>query len=531
MLFLVPAKALAQTATITALQDQSCAGTRFGSNLNCTSNDFSSNLTFDQPSTNAIANCIAGETVTIDVLAAITSNSPLRYDGGYFIGQNGIDPKLNNTGSSCSLGVFPNTPTPFLNSDSDSCGDFQASSSATLLIEDVKILCKPVTGSNVLAIPYVLVFNNQSGSTACTPANITANTTAKCLSSTTASVTGVTVNGYVTLTKQTSPDTEPGTFSFTATESGGATVTPANFTLADNGSQTIQVPFTSTGGGRTLVITEAALGGWSPTASITCATPSGGAASYVTVNNSTRTITATLTTTNFGAVCTITNTRMPRLTLSKTTLGGAGGPFAFSVTNLDATPSSITTTVAGTPVATSSGAVQVTTIGTAVTVTENFSVPYFLSGVSCSDANSARTGSIGTFGTYTGNVLTIPASRIVAGANISCTLSNTLYTPALTIVKAANTAGPVNVGDVITYTYTVTNTGNATISNVTIADVHDGGGTPPVPSNEVLLTDTAPTGDSVDAATNAIWDSLAPGDTIRFSAAYTVVQADIDHSH
>jgi trimeric autotransporter adhesin len=185
----------AQTATVTALTGQSCAGTRFGSTLNCTSNDFSSNLTFDQPSQSAIASCIAGETVTIDVLAAITSNSPLRYDGGYFIGENGIDPRLNTTTSSCSLGVFPTTPIPFLNQDSDSCGDFQASSTATLLIDNVSIKCQPVPGTNNLAIPYVLVFNNQAGSTSCTPANLTANTTAKCLSSTTSSVTGVSVNG------------------------------------------------------------------------------------------------------------------------------------------------------------------------------------------------------------------------------------------------------------------------------------------------------------------------------------------------
>jgi uncharacterized repeat protein (TIGR01451 family) len=100
--------------------------------------------------------------------------------------------------------------------------------------------------------------------------------------------------------------------------------------------------------------------------------------------------------------------------------------------------------------------------------------------------------------------------------------------PSLTIVKTADTAGPVAVNDVIIYTYTVTNSGNVTIGGVTVNDVHNGFGTPPAPGSEAILADQAPLGDSSDAAVNASWDVLAPGDSITFTAAYTVTQTDVD---
>jgi hypothetical protein len=69
-------KAAAQTATVNALTGQSCAGTRFGEDLNCTANDFSSSLTFTQPVSGAISDCLAGTTITLDVIASTISSSP-----------------------------------------------------------------------------------------------------------------------------------------------------------------------------------------------------------------------------------------------------------------------------------------------------------------------------------------------------------------------------------------------------------------------------------------------------------------------
>ncbi len=74
----------------------------------------------------------------------------------------------------------------------------------------------------------------------------------------------------------------------------------------------------------------------------------------------------------------------------------------------------------------------------------------------------------------------------------------------------------------------MTNTGAVPISDVTVSDSHNGSGPPPVPGGETLFNDVAPLGDSTDAATNASWDALAPGDTVRFTATYTVTQQDVE---
>ena len=101
--------------------------------------------------------------------------------------------------------------------------------------------------------------------------------------------------------------------------------------------------------------------------------------------------------------------------------------------------------------------------------------------------------------------------------------------PNLTIVKTANTAGPVFLNDVITYTFAVTNSGNLTISAVTIANTFNGFGSVPVPGAETLSLDAAPLGDSTDVtAGNGTWSVLAPGDKVTFTATYTVTQTDVD---
>ncbi len=99
----------------------------------------------------------------------------------------------------------------------------------------------------------------------------------------------------------------------------------------------------------------------------------------------------------------------------------------------------------------------------------------------------------------------------------------------LQMTKSANRAGPLTVGTVITYFYDVKNTGNQIMTSVTASDVHNGSGTLPVPANEILLTDVSPLSDSTDVSpANSQWSTLAPGDTVRFSANYTVTQTDID---
>ncbi|MBK8458484.1 MAG: DUF11 domain-containing protein [Phyllobacteriaceae bacterium] len=101
-------------------------------------------------------------------------------------------------------------------------------------------------------------------------------------------------------------------------------------------------------------------------------------------------------------------------------------------------------------------------------------------------------------------------------------------TPVLLITKTADPAslaGNVPAGHAVSYTYLVSNTGNVTISNVTVSDAHDGLGTPPTPGSEAGVVTT---NGSTDGGVNGSWDLLRPGDQISFSSTYSITQDDVD---
>jgi uncharacterized repeat protein (TIGR01451 family) len=117
-----------------------------------------------------------------------------------------------------------------------------------------------------------------------------------------------------------------------------------------------------------------------------------------------------------------------------------------------------------------------------------------------------------------------------APVQTSNTVTTTITrTPQLTVVKTPSTTGPVPASTLITYTYKVTNSGNVTMTNVAVTDTHNGTGAFTGPNTETLLNDNAPLGDSTDAALNGTWDTLAPGDVVRFTATYAVSQHDVDY--
>ncbi|MGW8482598.1 DUF7507 domain-containing protein, partial [Microbacterium sp. NPDC055903] len=85
-----------------------------------------------------------------------------------------------------------------------------------------------------------------------------------------------------------------------------------------------------------------------------------------------------------------------------------------------------------------------------------------------------------------------------------------LSEPALSLVKSADTETATEAGDVITYSFTVTNIGNADIEDVTIAEGEfSGAGT----LGEVVCPEAAAL--------------LAPGDVVVCEAEYTVVAGDL----
>lgn len=127
---------------------------------------------------------------------------------------------------------------------------------------------------------------------------------------------------------------------------------------------------------------------------------------------------------------------------------------------------------------------------------------------------------------------TSPGGPVSATDNASVTPE--AAAPSISVVKSgsftdAGNAG-AEAGDVIVYTYTVTNSGNTFLKDVSLSDVHEGQGTfvQPVLATAPLTDNNATAGsDSTDDGADADWDVLAPGDVVSFTATYTVTTGDI----
>ncbi|NBD30685.1 MAG: hypothetical protein GVY31_11695, partial [Alphaproteobacteria bacterium] len=85
-------------------------------------------------------------------------------------------------------------------------------------------------------------------------------------------------------------------------------------------------------------------------------------------------------------------------------------------------------------------------------------------------------------------------------------------TPAITVDKQADDTTEVVAGQVVTYSYNVENTGNVTLTDITLTDDH------------TTASGTAP----LAISDGGVISTLAPGDSAVLTASYTVTQADID---
>ncbi|MBN8740903.1 MAG: DUF11 domain-containing protein, partial [Xanthomonadaceae bacterium] len=125
------------------------------------------------------------------------------------------------------------------------------------------------------------------------------------------------------------------------------------------------------------------------------------------------------------------------LILNKTTVGGAGGPFGFTLTNTVQTVGSVSTAAANTPTQvdgdTGTAGTQMFAIvspATAVSIAEG-SLPagWSLTGAVCVNASSAAVGSL------SGSTYTITGAEIAASVGFTCTFTNTKL-PILRLSKA-----------------------------------------------------------------------------------------------
>ncbi|UWR24549.1 hypothetical protein [Sulfitobacter sp. S190] len=129
------------------------------------------------------------------------------------------------------------------------------------------------------------------------------------------------------------------------------------------------------------------------------------------------------------------------------------------------------------------------------------------------------------------NVATVTSSQVVPSATHSATLTiDAGQSPSLSVSKTPDASSDVIAGQDITYTYAVTNTGNVTLSDVTVTDQHtSASGTAALSVGADRLTsDINETGGSPDTAGPGIWSTLGPGDVVSFTATYSVTQADVD---
>lgn len=120
---------------------------------------------------------------------------------------------------------------------------------------------------------------------------------------------------------------------------------------------------------------------------------------------------------------------------------------------------------------------------------------------SCAAASLSASG-----GTYVSITATPPTLTIIDNDIASLALAKTwAFAPG----GDANSNGVADVGDVIRYSYAVTNTGTLVLTSVVVNDVHTGAG-------------------ALGAITPASVASLSPGVTTTFIANYTTVQGDLD---
>jgi uncharacterized repeat protein (TIGR01451 family) len=177
---------------------------------------------------------------------------------------------------------------------------------------------------------------------------------------------------------------------------------------------------------------------------------------------------------------------------------------------------------APTPVTLAPGATQVFTATYTLSALDTYRGAGIAGGVSNTASATGKTPS---------NVTVTPLTPSTATTTIAAG-------PKLTVVKTKvldDTNGTVatkaEVGEIINYTYAVTNNGNVAIQNISITDLHEGANLAAGTVKNEALTTAGPMSGSVDSTSplnNGVWTTIQPGATVTFTYAHTVTQAEVD---
>ncbi|MFF3008691.1 hypothetical protein ACFVTF_38535, partial [Kitasatospora sp. NPDC057940] len=295
-------------------------------------------------------------------------------------------------------------------------------------------------------------------------------------------------------------------YSFLVTNSGNVTLTDVTVN---------ETAFSGTGTPPAITC-PAGAASLAPNTSVTCTAHYTVTQADINAGSITNTATATGTpptgppVTSPPSNATVTATPSPAITIMKTaspttvTAVGQVVDYSFLVTNsgnvtlTDVTVNETAFSGTGTPPAITcpAGAASLAP-NTSVTCTAHYTVTQ-------ADINA---GSITNTATATG---TPPTGPPVTSPPSNATVTAT-SNPALTIAKTASPTTVSTVGQVVDYSFLVTNTGDVTLTNVTVNETaFSGTGTPPAI--------TCPAGAA----------SLAPNTSVTCTAHYTVTQADIN---
>lgn len=340
-------------------------------------------------------------------------------------------------------------------------------------------------------------------------------------------------NASIVITKNTIGGDGTFTFAETANSLGllpvGVAPAPPHTLLTSGGTAAINTQIT----GITLLGANVAITENPPPAgfflqSIACTNLATGAAlttstsPSATINLAARQVQLGAVTTGNQLNCTFTNGMFPRVTIRKQSNSGTGS-FSFA-SGTNGLPSSLTLdTTAVNPQ--SSSVFTLAAVNTNTSITETIPTGWALSSIVCADpANNAIAV---TANTTTGQ-LTIPAAAVVAGANYTCTFTNTRRTA--TVALAKTWVGAV-VGDTANLTATDAPTAITLASVAGSANETDTGTAVPVNTGTVLTLSETLGGANIGLYNASTWSCTGTtglsGNTLTIGNNDTVIVCTI----